>query len=123
MPAVPLRRNRDFVLLQAGQLLSNVGTQSTAIAYPLLVLAQTHSPVRAGVVSFARALPLVEKDGNLASEEKTKLVKTCTDGALGCLRQALDKKLRDPGRLLEDRPLSVLGDRPEFQELLSRIKD
>jgi MFS family permease len=56
--AAPLRRNRDFVLLQAGQLLSNVGTQSTAIAYPLLVLAQTHSPLRAGVVSFARALPL-----------------------------------------------------------------
>lgn len=55
---VPLRRNRDFVLLQAGQLLSNAGTQSTAIAYPLLVLAQTHSPLRAGLVSFARALPL-----------------------------------------------------------------
>ena len=34
MTAVPLRRNRDFVLLQAGQLLSGVGTQSAAIAYP-----------------------------------------------------------------------------------------
>jgi MFS family permease len=56
--AVPLRRNRDFVLLQAGQLLSNVGTQSTTIAYPLLVLALTHSALRAGTVAFARALPL-----------------------------------------------------------------
>jgi MFS family permease len=55
---VPLRRNRDFVLLQAGQLLSNAGTQSTQIAYPLLVLALTHSPARAGIVAFARALPL-----------------------------------------------------------------
>src|ERR1700740_3386367 len=55
---VPLRRNRDFVLLQAGQLLSNAGTQSTQIAYPLLVLALTHSPAKAGVVAFARALPL-----------------------------------------------------------------
>jgi MFS family permease len=45
------------VLLQAGQLLSNIGTQSTTIAYPLLVLALTHSPSRAGVVSFARAVP------------------------------------------------------------------
>jgi len=54
----PLRRNRDFVLLQAGQLLSNVGTQTTQIAYPLLVLVLTHSPAKAGVVAFARALPL-----------------------------------------------------------------
>ena len=56
--SVPLRRNRDFVLLQGGQLLSDVGTQTTQIAYPLLVLALTHSPAKAGVVAFARALPL-----------------------------------------------------------------
>jgi predicted MFS family arabinose efflux permease len=56
--AVPLRKNRDFVLLQAGQLLSNVGTQTTQIAFPLLVLALTHSPAKAGIVAFARALPL-----------------------------------------------------------------
>lgn len=53
----PLRRNRDFVLLQAGQLLSTAGTESTAIAYPLLVLALTHSPAKAGIVGFARFLP------------------------------------------------------------------
>ena len=45
------------MLLQAGQLLSAAGTQSTAIAYPLLVLAVTHSPAKAGLVSFARLLP------------------------------------------------------------------
>ena len=49
MPAVPLRRNRDFVLLQAGQFLSSAGTQATAIAYPLLALALTHSAVKAGL--------------------------------------------------------------------------
>ncbi len=53
----PLRRNRDFVLLQAGQLFSSIGSESTAIAYPLLVLAVTHSPAKAGVVGFARILP------------------------------------------------------------------
>src|SRR6476620_7872361 len=54
---LPLRRNRDFVLLQAGQLLSAAGTQSTTIAYPLLVLALTGSPARAGIVTFARIVP------------------------------------------------------------------
>jgi MFS family permease len=55
--AVPLRRNRDFVLLQAGQLLSNLGHQLTVIAYPLLVLTLTGSPAKAGLVGFARILP------------------------------------------------------------------
>src|SRR2546421_13043726 len=44
------------MLLQTGQLLSNVGTQSTAIAYPLLVLALTHSPADAGIVASIRSL-------------------------------------------------------------------
>lgn len=57
MPAVPLRRNRDFVLLQGGQLLSSAGSESTAIAYPLLVLALTQSPAKAGLVTFARVVP------------------------------------------------------------------
>lgn len=55
--AVPLRRNRDFLLLQAGRLLSSAGTQLTSIAYPLLVLAVTGSAAKAGVVGFARTLP------------------------------------------------------------------
>ena len=53
----PLWKNRDFVLLQSGQLFSTAGTQATQIAYPLLVLALTHSPSRAGVVGFASVLP------------------------------------------------------------------
>ncbi len=38
-------------------MLSTIGSESTAIAYPLLVLALTHSPAKAGVVGFARILP------------------------------------------------------------------
>ena len=57
MTLVPLRRNRDFVLLQVGQTLSTIGSEATAIAYPLLVLAVTHSPAKAGIVSFARIVP------------------------------------------------------------------
>ena len=57
MSRVPLRRNRDFVLLQLGQGLSTLGSTSTYVAYPLLVLALTHSPGKAGVVGFANVLP------------------------------------------------------------------
>jgi MFS family permease len=54
---VPLRRNRDFVLLQIGQALSTVGSEASGIAYTLLVLALTHSPAKAGVAAFARLVP------------------------------------------------------------------
>jgi len=56
---LPLRRNRDFVLLQTGQALSTVGSESAAVAYTLLVLALTHSPAKAGLTGFARLLPWV----------------------------------------------------------------
>jgi MFS family permease len=52
----PLRRNRDFILLQVAGLLSSGGSQISAIAYPLLVLALTASPAKAGIVTFARLL-------------------------------------------------------------------
>ena len=55
----PLRRNRDFMLLQAGQLLSTAGTSISGIAFPLLVLGVTHSPAKAGLVQAARFTPLV----------------------------------------------------------------
>ena len=47
------------MLLQIGQLLSSAGTSSSSIAFPLLVLAITHSPAKAGIVAFARSLPSV----------------------------------------------------------------
>jgi len=53
-----LTRNRDFVLFQTGQLLSAAGSSLSTIAYPLLVLSLTHSPAKAGLVSFARLLPV-----------------------------------------------------------------
>lgn len=58
-PLTPLRRNRDFLLFQLGQLGSAVGTSMATIAYPLLTLAVTHSPAKAGAVSFAQFLPIV----------------------------------------------------------------
>jgi hypothetical protein len=51
MSDTPLRRTRDFVLLQAGQLLSTAGANISRIAFPLLVLAVTGSPAKAGIVT------------------------------------------------------------------------
>jgi MFS family permease len=53
-PPVPLRRNRGFQLLWIGQVVSDTGTQAGLIAYPLLILALTHSPVVAGLVGTVR---------------------------------------------------------------------
>lgn len=55
-PAEPpgsLWRNRDFNLLWSGQALSDLGTQMSAIAYPLLILAVTGSAAQAGIVGSA----------------------------------------------------------------------
>jgi MFS family permease len=53
----PLWRNRNFLLLETGRFLSSLGTSLSSIAYPLLVLALTHSPAKAGIVAFARSAP------------------------------------------------------------------
>jgi MFS family permease len=52
----PLRRNRDFQLLWGGQAVSLLGSQTSKIAYPLLVLAMTGSPAKAGIAGFAAML-------------------------------------------------------------------
>lgn len=56
---VPLRRNRNFLLLWGGQAISALGSRVSTIAYPLLVLALTGSPADAGVVGFVATLPNV----------------------------------------------------------------
>ena len=53
---VPLRRNRDFQLLWGGQAISVMGSQISKIAYPMLVLAMTGSPAKAGIAGFAAML-------------------------------------------------------------------
>jgi MFS family permease len=53
---VPLRRNAGFRMLWVGQLLSDTGTGIGQLAYPLLILALTHSAVLAGVVGTVRAI-------------------------------------------------------------------
>lgn len=59
MIATPLRKNRDFQLLWAGQAISVIGSRVSWIAYPLLVLAMTGSPATAGLVGFLGTLPYI----------------------------------------------------------------
>src|SRR6266446_1877136 len=53
----PLWRNRDFMLLWSGQLVSSVGSRVSLLAFPLLVLAITHSPAQAGLIAALRGIP------------------------------------------------------------------
>ena len=52
-----LWRNRDYLLLWGGQVISSIGTQSSTLAFPLLLLVVTRSPAAAGLASALRALP------------------------------------------------------------------
>ena len=56
---IPLWRNQNFLLLWSGQMISLTGTGISQLAYPLLVLALTHSPAQAGLVGALRGLPYI----------------------------------------------------------------
>jgi hypothetical protein len=60
---VPLRRNRDFLLLWSGEVVSTLGSRISLVAFPLLVLATTDSPARAGLVGFANQVPVLAFGG------------------------------------------------------------
>ncbi len=52
-----LWRNRDFVLISGGQIVSVLGSRVSSLALPLLVLALTHSPALAGLLLALDLLP------------------------------------------------------------------
>jgi predicted MFS family arabinose efflux permease len=54
---ISLWRNRDYMLLWSGQMVSAVGTRVSMLAFPLFVLAITHSPAQAGLIGAMRGLP------------------------------------------------------------------
>lgn len=59
MDLTPLRENRDFRLLYAGFLGALLGTLMTSVAVAVQIYDLTGSPLQIGLVSLARALPLV----------------------------------------------------------------
>ena len=52
-----LWRNRDYMILWSGQLLSVLGTSVSQLALPLLVLALTGSPAQTGLAALLETLP------------------------------------------------------------------
>lgn len=54
-----LWRNRDYLLLWSGQIISLTGTNISQLAFPLLVLSLTGSPAQAGIVGALRGLPFL----------------------------------------------------------------
>ena len=55
----PLWRNRDYMLLWSGQVVSTLGTTASAIVYPLLILALTNSPTAAGIAAALGGIPYI----------------------------------------------------------------
>jgi MFS family permease len=73
------------MLLWSGQTLSALGSQVSLVAYPLLVLAVTGSPAKAGVVGFAKSVPvalLALPAGALADRMNRKVLMVTCD----CIR-------------------------------------
>lgn len=90
--SVPLRRNSGFRMLWIGQVLSETGTEAAFIAYPLLILALTHSAAIAGAVgtvSLAVQLAFSLPGGALSDRFDRRLTMIATDSvrvvALGLL--------------------------------------
>jgi MFS family permease len=91
-PSISLRRNRNFQMLWTGQVLSDLGSGFGALAYPLLILALTHSAVIAGavgtvssVVAFGVRLPA----GALADRLDRRTTMIVSDGVRTLVLAAL----------------------------------
>ena len=54
---VSVWRNADYLRLWSGQVASSIGSQVSGLALPLLILALTHSPAKAGGLAALRGVP------------------------------------------------------------------
>lgn len=87
-----MRQNRDFVLLWIGQAVSVLGSNVSAVSYPLLVLALGGSATDAGLVGFFGALPLALMQlpaGALVDRSERKRVMLVCDAGRGLALAAL----------------------------------
>ncbi len=104
-----LWRNRDYMFLWSGQLVSTLGTGVSSIAFPLLALALTHSAAQAGLLGAFESLPYLIFSlpaGALVDRwDRKRVMVICDTGRpfvplrRGALR-AIRLRPRRPGRLL-----------------------
>ncbi len=52
-----LWRNRNYLFLLGGQTISSLGSDISQLAFPLLILARTHSPALAGGIGALQSMP------------------------------------------------------------------
>lgn len=58
-PSRSLWHNLDYLLLFSGQAISGFGSEASQLAFPLLMLVLTHSPIQAGIISGLRLVPYI----------------------------------------------------------------
>lgn len=110
VPRPPLRANREFWWMWIGQAGSTIGSHSSAIAIPLLILGITQSPSQAGLVgsvSTAALVTLLPVAGVIADQvNRRQLMRWC-----------------DTGRALTMAALSItlLWGRPPLAELIGIV--
>lgn len=60
LPQQPaLRHNRDYLLLMTGGVVNSLGSRMSVLAFPLITLAETHSPFAVGLVSGTSMVAMV----------------------------------------------------------------
>nr|ADZ45343.1 major facilitator superfamily permease [Streptomyces sp. NRRL 30471] len=86
-PPLTLRNNREFRLIWLGGLLASLGAQLTILSTPLLILSETGSPTRAGLIvavfDVVLVLSLLPSGAVVDAVERRKLLLWCRFG-LGC---------------------------------------
>ena len=91
-PPVPLSRNRNYNLLWSTQVVSELGSDISYIAFPLLILATSGSPLQMGVVSaaIAAAHMVGELPGGMVADrfDRKKVMLAC-EGARALLLSSL----------------------------------
>ncbi|GHO99898.1 hypothetical protein KSF_099460 [Reticulibacter mediterranei] len=103
-----LWRNRDFMLLWSGQLLSSVGSQVSLLAFPLLVLGITHSATLAGLVGALDSLPFallcLPAGAFIDRWDRKRVMLICDSGRARCRSAASPARSTRAGDPQKDEP-------------------
>ncbi|SDW59214.1 Predicted arabinose efflux permease, MFS family [Amycolatopsis xylanica] len=89
---IPLSRNRDYNILWSSQLFSELATEITQVAFPLLIIAMAGSPLQLGLVSsvlMAAHMAAIVPAGVIADRWDRKKVMVVCQGIRAAVMTAL----------------------------------